>query len=756
MGFEFSDRRISLLIGEQVPQFLHEHGPLFIKFIEKYYEWVSTSKVVVQVEYYDDNVPDIEFNLEDLLEEDKPKIKGVHTNSLSKILSYTKIDRNNYIFQVKHFNQDFNKSFPLEDSESYTKYSSRVEITKGYSEDENLLFINSPHDSLTEIDDNGNQNVKIKVKSFIQQSEISTRNTWNSNDVDLSLNSLIDIYMKEFLSAYPLTFPNEDEILDINDKINQNYTVEDFKRFLVKHSREFYRSKGTEDSFRYLFRTVFNKEIDIQYPYDNLLKASDNTYIETDLINVSHSSNFLDLEIVSKFVYGESSGASGVVEKYTIKKNANIEYLQIELNSETINGNFLINENIRVLTDDGVYVNIGECLPSVSNVKVLDSSTKFFEIGERFYLDKNLNIIEEYKIPSSEKSQYLYLEVEKVQSGKIFGLNIIESGNNYKVGDKIIFNNTDTYLKSRPHRFVKAYVSKVCEYGSIKGIKVTTEGFGYLKFPKIESIGGRIYDESDEKNAKISFISDDIGKAKVIKIINSGFGYDITKNKSDLNGDSNFDLEIVYSGLNSRSGKILYNYGILSNYNYLQDSSHYQKFSYVIKSDVSPKEYRSLVKRLVHPAGSRFFGEYRIVTQVKSNMKIHKDGTINELEMNDRNYIGRYSDLVLDQWNLYDNFDRVEIRQNDLIPTVIQSEDDYKFHKLSGIVNLERGSNIVNGIDTNFSSSLSSGDFIMIDNQGFYVESINNDLELVISQDSNETLESQNILLKTLKVDTAG
>ena len=44
----------------------------------------------------------------------------------------------------------------------------------------------------------------------------------------------------------------------------------------------------------------------------------------------------------------------------------------------------------------------------------------------------------------------------------------------------------------------------------------------------------------------------------------------------------------------------------------------------------------------------------------------------------------------------------------------------------------------------------------MIDNQGFYVESINNDLELVISQDSNETLESQNILLKTLKVDTAG
>ena len=80
MGFEFSDRRISLLIGEQVPQFLHEHGPLFIKFIEKYYEWVSTSKVVVQVEYYDDNVPDIEFNLEDLLEEDEGFPRHVAAN----------------------------------------------------------------------------------------------------------------------------------------------------------------------------------------------------------------------------------------------------------------------------------------------------------------------------------------------------------------------------------------------------------------------------------------------------------------------------------------------------------------------------------------------------------------------------------------------------------------------------------------------------------------------------------------------------
>ena len=101
---------------------------------------------------------------------------------------------------------------------------------------------------------------------------MSLKNTWNSNDIDKTLNSLVDNYMREYLKPYPLTFPNENGISDINDKIVRNYTVEDFKRFLVKQPREFYQSKGTEDSFRYLFRTVYNKEIDMYYPGQDVLK----------------------------------------------------------------------------------------------------------------------------------------------------------------------------------------------------------------------------------------------------------------------------------------------------------------------------------------------------------------------------------------------------------------------------------------------------------------------------------------------------
>ena len=57
---------------------------------------------------------------------------------------------------------------------------------------------------------------------------------------------------------------------------------------------------------------------------------------------------------------------------------------------------------------------------------------------------------------------------------------------------------------------------------------------------------------------------------------------------------------------------------------------------------------------------------------------------------------------------------------------------------------------------TKFTEELSSGDFIMIGNQGFYVDTINTNLEMVINQQSNEAVDLEKILLKTVQIDTAG
>lgn len=755
MKFNFTDKRTSLLIDEQVPEFLHEYGPKFIEFIKKYYEWLATSRVDVEIEYLDNTVPDLNFDLENKTDDQKPQLIGLHTNSLSKIVSSKKIDRNNYTFQLRHYNKDFQTPFPLTDANSPERYSIRNEISKGYSVDEFVEFLNDPYKELTEKDTNQNQKVKIKIKSFIQESEMASKNTWNSNDVDRTLNSLVDNYMKEYLKAYPLSYPNQDGMLDINDKINRNYTIEDFKRFLVKHSREFYQSKGTEDSFRYLFRTVFNKEIEMYYPGEDVLKPSDNTYVLENTIYMRPSLNFNDIEILSKYVYGESSGSYGVVDNYFIKNVSNKVYVELHLSSETINGSFLPNENLRVINDLGEYDNIGTALVSLKDVKVLETSTGNFSIGDKIYLNKNLERVKKYEIPVSMFKEYIELEVQKVQSGEIFGFDIIDGGNNYSVGDEIIFDNRESYIKSKPHRFLKAYVSKTCQYGSIEEIKIKCHGKGYIKLPKIFSIGNIPYDENADKNAVIRFRHRNVGKLKSLKIKNTGFNYNYQQVKVDLNGDNNNDIELFFGIESNSTGKLLNNNGFLSDVKKLQDSEYYQKFSYVIKSDISPKEYRSLIKRLVHPAGLRFFGEYYMTSNVQAKVKINSE-KVNEIELNDRNYIGKYSNVVLDEWELYDNFDNVEIRQNDLIPTIIENDNDYKFINLTGEVSLTQDSNILTGQGTDFTTSLIPGDFIMVKDQGFFVETINSDLELVLKQQSNSDVTLEKILIKTNEIDTAG
>ena len=53
---------------------------------------------------------------------------------------------------------------------------------------------------------------------------------------------------------------------------------------VLKHSKDFYRSRGSEKSIRFLTRVLFNKESEVFYPKDNILQASGgNWYVEKSL-----------------------------------------------------------------------------------------------------------------------------------------------------------------------------------------------------------------------------------------------------------------------------------------------------------------------------------------------------------------------------------------------------------------------------------------------------------------------------------------
>ncbi len=73
---------------------------------------------------------------------------------------------------------------------------------------------------------------------------------------------------------------------------------------------------------------------------------------------------------------------------------------------------------------------------------------------------------------------------------------------------------------------------------------------------------------------------------------------------------------------NAATQKWLTNDGFLSDTKYLQDSYYYQSFSYVIKTGQGLAVWRDYVKKILHPAGFRFFGEILIQSSARGTMNL--------------------------------------------------------------------------------------------------------------------------------------
>jgi hypothetical protein len=94
------------------------------------------------------------------------------------------------------------------------------------------------------------------------------------SDVDFSLNQFEDSFFNSFASLLP-----RDVAVD--------------KEFLIKNVLPLYLSKGNEASFKLLFRMLFNDEVEILQPRNNVLRPSDGKWtvdnilrIETDIRSV--------------------------------------------------------------------------------------------------------------------------------------------------------------------------------------------------------------------------------------------------------------------------------------------------------------------------------------------------------------------------------------------------------------------------------------------------------------------------------------
>lgn len=129
-----------------------------------------------------------------------------------------------------------------------------------------------------------------------------SRTLLEQSDIDLS-----DIFVQKFYDNF-LPFIPKDTSVD--------------KTLILKNIKDFYRSRGTEKSIRFLMRILFNEEVSFYYPQRDVLIASDGKWFVEKSIKVADviidgtANN--DISAIDKFVglkiFGQQTNASAIVE----------------------------------------------------------------------------------------------------------------------------------------------------------------------------------------------------------------------------------------------------------------------------------------------------------------------------------------------------------------------------------------------------------------------------------------------------------
>ncbi len=133
----------------------------------------------------------------------------------------------------------------------------------------------------------------------------------DSKDIDLASDFYLNIIKTELTPYFP-----EEILLD--------------KSKLLKFVGQYYRSKGTPDSVKFLFKILYNEDIEIYYPKEEILKTSDGKWVLPLALRVDTDDENI-FNIVGTKITGSISKSTAIVESVTrsIDRQLGIEYVEL-------------------------------------------------------------------------------------------------------------------------------------------------------------------------------------------------------------------------------------------------------------------------------------------------------------------------------------------------------------------------------------------------------------------------------------------
>ena len=383
------------------------------------------------------------------------------------------------------------------------------------------------------------------------------------------------------------------------------------ERFLLTHIKDQYLSKGSEASYKLLFRLLFGKKVELTYPGTQMLRASDGRWNQ-------------EISVFAQVEFGDPQDIVGKL---------------VDIQTST--------RLIRVLVDRKEDL-VGE----VDRIVALGGNIYEFYLDKRFF--GILKPTDKIKYKDTFQATILpATQTPKItQAGKNFRVGqVFEVRSGTGTGALLKVTAVDDNNGIKYAEFIKFGIGYTADFAvnllatnTVNATQLAVSNASTSRSGNDLTIGDRTlgFDEQGYVNQG-DFVSYDYVDGTYAGSIIREFS--LNYRNAQTASDDPAIIEVNLGALVKYPGYFTSNAGFLDDSIFIQDSKYYQAFSYVIRIDERLTSYKSAVKTMLHPSGLALFGEYNITNNI--DLSITLESLVKSLG------IGLEDDFSVAQTNYY-------------------------------------------------------------------------------------------------------
>lgn len=379
----------------------------------------------------------------------------------------------------------------------------------------------------------------------------------------VDIDKTVDAYVEHFKAA-----------LDVNG-VDYNYI--NLRRFL-KNSKQFFSAKGSEEAFKFLFNILYGQPSEIITPWEYVLIPSEGQWIQDTTVFVQTTKGSAE-DLPGEYI--DIEGTDGRLHRVFVKS-----VLQFNSNTWEV---FLDNFRASHVTIGSPFISVDRKIKGTLQATTVranvDVKSSGFEVGQLFNIDsyggtgtiikiKSVDIdggitaveIIAFGVGYNTNFTTTIFPVDAIQREKVSNINLVLDADNPINDLNANYNTTDRLNNPSEALLIvrQNYNADLLNY-----------------FQDATYAGVTVAEQRTSEAAKTA-----VQTGAVIRI--------------------SIGAIAKYPGQYT-SGKSL-----VSDLSYVQDSNYYQKFSYVTVIEQVFKEYADLLKKTIHPAGTKVFGRYQV------------------------------------------------------------------------------------------------------------------------------------------------